>query len=799
MLFQTFSYLLLAQHAFTHVTANSQKQKIPDRYKIEHNGSPALLAEPPQRWVDKEARDTYGTREHDIPFLRLFHGNMKFFAPGQLNTPTGRSDIWGHENDNANQSACGIPDNAFFISKVAIHPYFLKYAGLDRFCQQDVCISFWREDGRSDMMLKVTDICSTDKNDPTHCATPADIKVDRTKANIMTKTNNMNDPTLAGDGYKYKVWWFFMKCWDDGIAQPAYLGNNWFTTPELKSNLSWAQGTALAQYHLNQDSYPAKGWQTYPNGGYNQPGDMQKNSPPIDDWTKGQPSPHWTPLAGGVGWGKKNPPKMNKNVKSNSKPKGHHKPTVNGQHQASTKAEKDRSSTSHHSKHHTTHHSSHTTKDEKDHAATTHHENSHPTSTQAAGYTPKPEHTSTHTSHSSHHSHSKHKSSSQPHAVKGYSPETTTSSTSHHGGKQHYGSPTSHDSPHNTASTHSHHSSHHTTHKKTKSKCSSVYPTPNPYPNSNTSTAGAQPYNPPTDSNSPPADTPADTPTSTDAQTSPADTPIDTPTSTDAGAAQTSPADTPTDIPTSTDAGAAQTSPADIPVDIPTSTDAGAAQTSPAYTPVDTPTSTDAGAAQTSPPACQQPVTVTVTNVVTATVSGDAPTPSDVIPGYGNSSPSDSSSAAAGEHTSSTHHAHTTPAPGYQHNVQGKETTKHTHSHSHSTTHSHKPKHTEAGYEHHGGSVSSKAAAGKHQSTATHAHKPTHTTAMEGYGKAHHVQKGQEGQGGVETGKVTQEKNWTESEGKERREVEVERRRIEPRYIERHKRRARSGRRHGGV
>lgn len=80
---------------------------------------------------------------------------------------------------------------------------------------QDVCISFWREDGRSDMMLKVTDICSTDPNDPTHCASPVDIKVDRTKANIMTKTNNLNDPTLQGDEYPEKVWWFFMKCWDD--------------------------------------------------------------------------------------------------------------------------------------------------------------------------------------------------------------------------------------------------------------------------------------------------------------------------------------------------------------------------------------------------------------------------------------------------------------------------------------------------------------------------------------------------------------------------------------------------------
>lgn len=76
---------------------------------------------------------------------------------------------------------------------------------------QDVCISFWNEDGSSDMMLKVTDICSTDPNDPTSCATPADLKIDRTKAKIMEKLGSA--PT--GDVYPTQIWWFFMKCWDD--------------------------------------------------------------------------------------------------------------------------------------------------------------------------------------------------------------------------------------------------------------------------------------------------------------------------------------------------------------------------------------------------------------------------------------------------------------------------------------------------------------------------------------------------------------------------------------------------------
>lgn len=76
---------------------------------------------------------------------------------------------------------------------------------------QDVCISFWRPDGSSDMMLKVTDICSTDPSDPTHCANPSDIKIDRGKA----KTMEHLDYLPQGDQYPDEVWWFFTKCWAD--------------------------------------------------------------------------------------------------------------------------------------------------------------------------------------------------------------------------------------------------------------------------------------------------------------------------------------------------------------------------------------------------------------------------------------------------------------------------------------------------------------------------------------------------------------------------------------------------------
>ena len=92
-----------------------------------HNGQPKLNTEPP---VVPDAVDPmFAAHPIDIPFGRLHNGSLKYFPEGQLNTATAITDQWAPgTNDFANQSACGIPDNAFFISKVAIHPYFLKYS-----------------------------------------------------------------------------------------------------------------------------------------------------------------------------------------------------------------------------------------------------------------------------------------------------------------------------------------------------------------------------------------------------------------------------------------------------------------------------------------------------------------------------------------------------------------------------------------------------------------------------------------------------------------------------------------------
>ena len=83
---------------------------------------------------------------------------------------------------------------------------------------QDVCISFITKDWTQDMILKVTDICCTDPDDPSCCATPYDIKIDRTKAQILfgfSGANQTTTPELNGTKYPEPANWFFTKCWDD--------------------------------------------------------------------------------------------------------------------------------------------------------------------------------------------------------------------------------------------------------------------------------------------------------------------------------------------------------------------------------------------------------------------------------------------------------------------------------------------------------------------------------------------------------------------------------------------------------
>ena len=95
-----------------------------------NHGTKMQPGQPPQ--TTKPLPGIYQPRDIDIPFGRLSHGKIMYFRPGEMNTKDGVSDTGVGIYDDAKQSACGIPDNAYSNSKVAIHPYWLKYAGLDR-------------------------------------------------------------------------------------------------------------------------------------------------------------------------------------------------------------------------------------------------------------------------------------------------------------------------------------------------------------------------------------------------------------------------------------------------------------------------------------------------------------------------------------------------------------------------------------------------------------------------------------------------------------------------------------------
>jgi len=109
-------------------------QDVPDGGKAPNtfnNGQPQMNGGFP--YSSDPIPDIYQPRDIDIPFGWMFHGNISLFPAGQLNDPSMNTDNWTpNQYDNPDQSACGIPDNAYFQAKAAIHPYFLKYAGLDR-------------------------------------------------------------------------------------------------------------------------------------------------------------------------------------------------------------------------------------------------------------------------------------------------------------------------------------------------------------------------------------------------------------------------------------------------------------------------------------------------------------------------------------------------------------------------------------------------------------------------------------------------------------------------------------------
>lgn len=271
----------------------------------------------------------YQARPYDIPFTMLNKGKLKFFKNdpkdpnrSQLNTnsPIESTNFQPGKNDDPKDSACGIPDNAYYPSKVAIHPYWLKFVphnlGLGRMCMQDVCISVWNEThysgGLNDIEVKVTDICSTDPSDPNYCETPADIMIDRLKAyQLYAATprpakSSERQAIKHGKEYPRPVYWFFSKCLQDGLPQEVYnTTDNWFSDPILPQNTKWSQETGQQQHDNNVTPYREKWNIIYKQGSYR----SDDGNPPRfsyvwdykQDWQPGDKTPDWCPVAGGKG------------------------------------------------------------------------------------------------------------------------------------------------------------------------------------------------------------------------------------------------------------------------------------------------------------------------------------------------------------------------------------------------------------------------------------------------------------------------------------------------------------------
>lgn len=57
-----------------------------------YNGAPILPGQPPEEPPNDDS--VFGARDIDIPFGKLYGGNLKFFPKGEQNTPDQNTDKW---------------------------------------------------------------------------------------------------------------------------------------------------------------------------------------------------------------------------------------------------------------------------------------------------------------------------------------------------------------------------------------------------------------------------------------------------------------------------------------------------------------------------------------------------------------------------------------------------------------------------------------------------------------------------------------------------------------------------------
>ncbi|KAI9795471.1 MAG: hypothetical protein M1833_007001 [Piccolia ochrophora] len=262
----------------------SGKQTIPDNPKAPGTFFKVGVAR--RLTMPKEVHDSippvYQPRDIDLPFARMFHGDLNFYPTsnhGHIEDTPDNEGKWGAQYDNATSRLVAFRTMPF------ISPKLLKVdVGL---CMQDLCISFWREDFKPDMLLKVTDVCTSDSDDGVPCATPHDIKIDRIKAEILY---GLEKPQ-QGNKYPEKA------NHEQGSCARSIRKKRQLVYGALPpNNKELAMNYTRVQYHNNQKSYPANGWSKYEQGAYN---DFTKTLNDLaENWNPGK-EPCFTPIAGG--------------------------------------------------------------------------------------------------------------------------------------------------------------------------------------------------------------------------------------------------------------------------------------------------------------------------------------------------------------------------------------------------------------------------------------------------------------------------------------------------------------------
>lgn len=172
----------------------------------------------------------YEVKHRDVPFGERFKVQFKYY-----NLP---DQPLYYRNKAPMDVACCYSFNAYWTANAALHPYWFKEFGLDRWCRQDVCLSIWTEDHSHDLMWKVTDVC-----DPKDCPTPLDIKVEPYKGKYLWYGAKGSRPSVP-------VYMYFVKCWADGLPQPDLVHT--LPGPPVSNSRHWMIKTTREQWERNQ-------------------------------------------------------------------------------------------------------------------------------------------------------------------------------------------------------------------------------------------------------------------------------------------------------------------------------------------------------------------------------------------------------------------------------------------------------------------------------------------------------------------------------------------------------------------